>query len=225
MPKGPNNPPTAFEYTDANGYPMPSRPIRGLFGYDGTADNTYLTAGQLAGSFPSVAKTKINIVPEGVLESRKETGEFVKPDGVYPYINLSDNYSESSTPGHEVGHAIWDKLPLDQRKQWVHIHKNHIAQSLVDDPSLGSVLDYGADFNSRQSFWSPDPIIAYAHSPAHSFADSMGQYVSDPYGYEHDNPQLYNWFKSVIGREFKERSIREAAVPTNHVPLPGVPEK
>jgi hypothetical protein len=62
-------------------------------------------------------------------------------------------------------------------------------------------------------------ITKYSQDPEHSWAELVGQYVGTPEKLETEDPTVYNWMRSVMGREYKQRTAEEAADPAAQVPF------
>lgn len=109
---------------------------------------------------------------------------------------------------HEVGHAMWDDLPPLIQKQWETIHSQQVAHmdDLVPDQTQPGRMYRGkiADPAFRQ----------YSDDPSHSWAQAVGEFVGSPEEMQQRSPYIYNWMRSVFGREFKRRTPDEAGITT-----------
>lgn len=121
-----------------------------------------------------------------------------------------DRKQQETTLPHEIGHALWEHtLPGFVKSQWEHIHKNVIYPIKIND--------FG--YPEPQTWGRPGLMDQYYNDPSHSFAEAYGQYVGDPNSLKEYNPNVYNWFKAVVGREYTQRDQQEASTPAAGIPF------
>lgn len=144
----------------------------------------------------SVDRTGAGIDPDAVAEYYPDANKIV----LDPAKGAIDDAEQRAYP-HEVGHAIWGStLPDFIKEQWNHIHK---AQLTADTSERGALRGF----------------VNYPDDPSHSFADVYAMFVGQPELLEWQRPALYNWFRAVIGREYKKRDAIEQQSPAAQVPF------
>lgn len=108
---------------------------------------------------------------------------------------------------HETGHAAYEKdLTPAERAQWQQIY-NGVWGDLRQKVAASGIVQ--SDPNSTEKIGQlakafPRAIINYRGEtgPQESFAELFGQYMANPTPFKRTYPQIYDYFKRVIGREF-----------------------
>lgn len=118
-------------------------------------------------------------------------------------VRLNPIYTKESmehTYPHEMGHNLWKNspLPVEIQQQWRRIHKQALLKR-ESTPPVG--------------------VLTYPDDPGHSFADVYGEFVSAPERLRSTSPWIYNWMRTVMGREYVKRDMAEADSVASKVPF------
>lgn len=164
----------------------------------------YTTKEKLSGYALAMSPRYTSVDRTGAETMDNEYGNY-SPDTNSIHLSVANGATEDTnqhTYPHEIGHALWDHtLPEFIKDQWNHIHTAQLNN--VDENGLHKLNSVGY----------------YPDDPSHSFADAFGMYVGEPETMESQVPAVYNWFRAVVGREYKKRDAIEQQSPAAQVPF------
>lgn len=110
----------------------------------------------------------------------------ISPEG-YGLDNNTNQHLANRTTAHEAGHAMYQQdLSPQQQSDWANIHKTILSS------------------NSRYL----EAVSKYPGDPSHSFAEAFGEYATEPQNMQKNNPDAYNYFKTLTGFEYSRKRIK-----------------